>query len=237
MPVDVDQDVIGSEFSMDQSVFRARAHPIGEILQTVARCGAGRRDAAVAPRSLLKVSQGAVEDMPLKGDLGHGAALLRHVDRAVVLALVPVHHVKHLGEIVQGFHSARGIGFEKCFERAAGNVLDYGDVRRIAAPVSSAKSTRGTRTPRLSKLRCAARNGTRPEAGANGSAGLTSRAPGQKFSASAHCRASGLKIIRVQVGHECDSSTAIYTHVSDAFMNSALRAALAPAFDTGRATG
>ena len=27
-----------------------------------------------------------------------------------------------------------------------------------------------------------------------------------------------LKIIQVQVGHECDSSTAIYTHVSDDFM-------------------
>ena len=38
------------------------------------------------------------------------------------------------------------------------------------------------------------------------------------------------RFIQVQVGHECDSSTAIYTHVSDAFMNSALRAALAPAF-------
>jgi integrase len=40
-----------------------------------------------------------------------------------------------------------------------------------------------------------------------------------------------LKIIQVQVGHECDSSTAIYTHVSDDFMNTALRKALAPAFD------
>jgi integrase/recombinase XerC len=38
------------------------------------------------------------------------------------------------------------------------------------------------------------------------------------------------RFIQVQVGHECDSSTAIYTHVSDDFMNSALRAALAPAF-------
>ena len=44
-----------------------------------------------------------------------------------------------------------------------------------------------------------------------------------------------LKIIQVQVGHECDSSTAIYTHVSDDFMNTALRKALAPAFgDPGR---
>ena len=39
-----------------------------------------------------------------------------------------------------------------------------------------------------------------------------------------------LKIIQLQVGHECDSSTAIYTHVSDDFMNTALRKALAPAF-------
>lgn len=40
------------------------------------------------------------------------------------------------------------------------------------------------------------------------------------------------RFIQAQVGHECDSSTAIYTHVSDDFMNSALRRALAPAFDT-----
>lgn len=39
------------------------------------------------------------------------------------------------------------------------------------------------------------------------------------------------RFIQVQVGHECDSSTAIYTHVSDDFMNSALREALAPAFE------
>jgi integrase/recombinase XerC len=32
------------------------------------------------------------------------------------------------------------------------------------------------------------------------------------------------------VGHENDSSTAIYTHVSSDFMNTALRRALAPAF-------
>ena len=37
------------------------------------------------------------------------------------------------------------------------------------------------------------------------------------------------RFIQVQVGHECDASTAIYTHVSDDFMNSALRRALAPA--------
>ncbi len=39
------------------------------------------------------------------------------------------------------------------------------------------------------------------------------------------------RFIQVQVGHECDSSTAIYTHVSDDFMNTALRKALAPAFE------
>jgi hypothetical protein len=32
-----------------------------------------------------------------------------------------------------------------------------------------------------------------------------------------------------QVGHEVDSSTAVYTHVSSDFMNTALRKALAPA--------
>jgi site-specific recombinase XerD len=39
------------------------------------------------------------------------------------------------------------------------------------------------------------------------------------------------RFIQVQVGHEADSSTAIYTHVSDDFMNTMLRKALAPAFD------
>jgi site-specific recombinase XerD len=39
------------------------------------------------------------------------------------------------------------------------------------------------------------------------------------------------RFIQVQVGHECDSSTAIYTHVSDDFMNTALRKALSPALD------
>jgi integrase len=46
--------------------------------------------------------------------------------------------------------------------------------------------------------------------------------------------AERLKIIQVQVGHECDSSTAIYTHVSDDFMNTMLRRALAPALDPGK---
>lgn len=40
------------------------------------------------------------------------------------------------------------------------------------------------------------------------------------------------RFIQVQVGHESDSSTAVYTHVSDDFMNAALRRALAPAFGT-----
>jgi hypothetical protein len=46
--------------------------------------------------------------------------------------------------------------------------------------------------------------------------------------------AVGLKIIQLNVGHEADSSTAVYTHVSSDFMNTALRRALAPAL--GRAT-
>ena len=40
------------------------------------------------------------------------------------------------------------------------------------------------------------------------------------------------RFIQVQVGHECDSSTAVYTHVSDDYMNTALRHALSPAFGT-----
>uniref|UniRef100_UPI002F907266 hypothetical protein n=1 Tax=Streptomyces sp. NBC_01562 TaxID=2975879 RepID=UPI002F907266 len=43
------------------------------------------------------------------------------------------------------------------------------------------------------------------------------------------CQPSELKIIQQQVGHENDSSTAIYTHVSDDFMNTMLHKALAPA--------
>ena len=38
------------------------------------------------------------------------------------------------------------------------------------------------------------------------------------------------RFIQEQVGHECDSSTAVYTHVSDDFMNTALSRALAPVF-------
>lgn len=44
-------------------------------------------------------------------------------------------------------------------------------------------------------------------------------------------RSDRLKIMQRQVGHEADSSTAIYTHVSDDFMNTSLRKALAPALD------
>jgi hypothetical protein len=36
------------------------------------------------------------------------------------------------------------------------------------------------------------------------------------------------------VGHEADSSTAVYTHVSSDFMNTALQKALAPAFGSGQ---
>ncbi|MFI6471494.1 tyrosine-type recombinase/integrase [Streptomyces sp. NPDC050516] len=39
------------------------------------------------------------------------------------------------------------------------------------------------------------------------------------------------RFLQQQVGHENDSSTAIYTHVSDDFMNTMLRKALAPALD------
>jgi integrase/recombinase XerC len=42
------------------------------------------------------------------------------------------------------------------------------------------------------------------------------------------------RFIQGQVGHENDSSTAVYTHVSDDFMNAALRRALAPALGTDR---
>jgi site-specific recombinase XerD len=45
------------------------------------------------------------------------------------------------------------------------------------------------------------------------------------------------RFIQVNVGHEVDSSTAIYTHVSDDFMNTALRRALAPALDGAPGAG
>lgn len=41
------------------------------------------------------------------------------------------------------------------------------------------------------------------------------------------------RFIQEQVGHRCDTSTAIYTHVSGDFMNTALRHALSPALDNG----
>jgi hypothetical protein len=37
------------------------------------------------------------------------------------------------------------------------------------------------------------------------------------------------RFLQEQVGHRCDTSTAIYTHVSGDFMNTALRRALGPA--------
>ncbi len=43
------------------------------------------------------------------------------------------------------------------------------------------------------------------------------------------------RFIQCQVGHEADSSTAVYTHVSGDFMNTALRKALAPALGDGPA--
>ncbi len=39
------------------------------------------------------------------------------------------------------------------------------------------------------------------------------------------------RFIQEAVGHRCDTSTAIYTHVSGDFMNTALRKAIGPAFD------
>ena len=53
-------------------------------------------------------------------------------------------------------------------------------------------------------------------------------APTQNRTSAAY-DASELKIIQEAVGHRCDTSTAIYTHVSGDFMNTALRKALAPA--------
>ena len=53
-------------------------------------------------------------------------------------------------------------------------------------------------------------------------------APTQNRTSAAY-DASELKIMQQAVGHRCDTSTAIYTHVSGDFMNTALRKALAPA--------
>jgi integrase/recombinase XerC len=44
---------------------------------------------------------------------------------------------------------------------------------------------------------------------------------------------AGRRFIQQQAGHKCDSSTAVYAHVSDDFMNTALSRALAPAFAGG----
>src|SRR6266516_3671077 len=45
------------------------------------------------------------------------------------------------------------------------------------------------------------------------------------------------RFIQVNVGHEADSSTAVYTHVSSDFMNAALHRALAPAFGSSHGAG
>jgi len=45
------------------------------------------------------------------------------------------------------------------------------------------------------------------------------------------------RFLQEQVGHRCDTSTAIYTHVSGDFMNTMLRRALAPALAPGAAMG
>jgi site-specific recombinase XerD len=45
------------------------------------------------------------------------------------------------------------------------------------------------------------------------------------------------RFIQCQVGHEADSSTAVYTHVSSDFMNTALRRALAPALEGNEPAG
>ena len=61
-------------------------------------------------------------------------------------------------------------------------------------------------------------------------------APTQNRTSAAY-DASELKITWIQVGHECDSSTAIYTHVSDDFMNTMLRKALGSALDAAARAG
>lgn len=45
------------------------------------------------------------------------------------------------------------------------------------------------------------------------------------------------RFIQQQVGHRCDTSTAIYTHVSSDFMNTALRKATSPALDAPGGNG
>jgi site-specific recombinase XerD len=53
-----------------------------------------------------------------------------------------------------------------------------------------------------------------------------------RHSYASHLTEDGLqrRFIQVQLGHECDSTLAIYTHVSDDFMNAELRKALGPLF-------
>jgi integrase/recombinase XerC len=61
-------------------------------------------------------------------------------------------------------------------------------------------------------------------------------APTQNRTSAAY-DARELKIMQLQAGHECDSSTAIYTHVGDDFMNTMLGKALAPALDAAACAG
>jgi integrase/recombinase XerC len=48
---------------------------------------------------------------------------------------------------------------------------------------------------------------------------------------------AGRRFIQQQAGHRCDTSTAIYTHVSSGFMNTALRKAISPAFGSPGSNG
>ena len=69
--------------------------------------------------------------------------------------------------------------------------------------------------------------------------GITTRTPlhtataGIRHTYVTHLTEDGVdrQFIQQQVGHECDTSTAIYTHVSSDFMNTALRNALRPALE------
>ncbi|MGH3231504.1 MAG: hypothetical protein ACRDOA_23475, partial [Streptosporangiaceae bacterium] len=76
----------------------------------------------------------------------------------------------------------------------------------------------------------------RPVRGLPGRAGPAA-SPGPAFGQAlvSHLTEDGVdrRFIQVNVGHEADSSTAVYTHVSDDFMNTALRKALAPALEAG----
>lgn len=50
-----------------------------------------------------------------------------------MLGPVAVHYAEHLGEVDQGSRGAIGITLEEGFERAAGDVLDHGEVCRTTA--------------------------------------------------------------------------------------------------------